>query len=408
MQLERSAGWEAPKKSADAAALKAAATMFKRGVGFRFDTEPGEVATRSGSYDINFVDAQPTLSNFVIIDGSVQRAWPDVKLPAKHLTLTLDEHGKTLDSIASIIAAWNAAGKPDKWTIVGGGLLSDVASFAAGLVGANVQLVPTTLLAMADASVGGKTGVNFPPFGKNQVGGFYNPTAVTIWSGWLKTLPPREIRAGGIECIKHAFLSGSPVLAQKLAVAIAAGNWSELGAQLPDVVAVKVSIVAEDPGEVARRATLNLGHTLGHALEHISQTKTRGEDTLLHGEAVGIGLVMALMLSVRFGGLKPDTFHTMLGVLKNSGCLPDPVTLARQLGGKRLGHPELFEMALKAMQNDKKADGNKLSTQWILLEDWGKCAKGDSGGWTTSIFTAEVKRAYGEIASTYEKLTGRP
>ncbi len=411
-QLSRTVGWESSKASADVAALRRAATVFKRGVAFRTEGDVGHAASAKGQYDIRFLNAEEVLrfaqddwrTEFTIIDGNVAKAWPECKPSSSHILLTLTEHTKTLESVANIIAAWQAAGRPLAWTIIGGGLLSDVAQFAAALVQARAKLVPTTLLAMADASVGGKTGVNFSPYGKNQVGAFYNPESVTIWPGWLKTLPPRELRAGGIECLKHAFLAGTQGMALELAVALAAGDLATIGKLLPDVVRIKASVVADDPGETARRATLNLGHTFAHALEHWSQTKTTGETTLLHGEAVGVGLVMALILSHRFGGLRQDAYDGMLAVLKNSKCLLDPATLTRALGGKILGSPELFEPLLQVVRNDKKAESGDPATQWVLLADWGKCARDERGGWTRSVFTAELKHAYADLGHAYERV----
>jgi 5-deoxy-5-amino-3-dehydroquinate synthase len=167
---------------------------------------------------------------------------------------------------------------------VGGGLVTDVAGFAAATYhrGVPVVHVPTTLLGMVDAAIGGKTGVNLPE-GKNLVGAFWQPAAVLCDTEVLGTLPPREYRNGLGEMAKYAFLGVDDLPDLPLDEAVAA------------CVRCKADVVGSDERESGRRAILNYGHTLGHALE------TAGEYDLRHGEAVAIGLIYAAELGRRLG-----------------------------------------------------------------------------------------------------------
>ncbi|MCK6694924.1 MAG: 3-dehydroquinate synthase, partial [Thermoanaerobaculia bacterium] len=174
---------------------------------------------------------------------------------------------------------------------LGGGVIGDMGGFCAATFKRGVDFiqVPTTLLAMTDAAIGGKLGVDFQGI-KNAVGVFRNPAAVFADPLFLQTLPPRELRSGFAEVIKHALI-GDPVLWEKIrnipAGRLGAGNadWSDL---LHASIAVKVRVVTEDPLEKGIRALLNFGHTIGHAIESYFLNT---DDPLTHGEAVAIGMV---------------------------------------------------------------------------------------------------------------------
>ena len=198
------------------------------------------------------------------------------------------EEAKNLESVEQLcrgFARWGLH-RGDVVVAVGGGLVTDVAGFAAAVYhrGIPVVHVPTTLLGQVDAAIGGKTGVNLRE-GKNLVGAFWQPAAVVCDTETLTTLPPREYRSGLGEMAKYAFLGVSGLRDLALEDAIAA------------CVACKASIVGDDERESAsgRRVLLNYGHTLGHALETTSHYDLR------HGEAVGIGLVFAARLARRLG-----------------------------------------------------------------------------------------------------------
>lgn len=197
-----------------------------------------------------------------------------------------DEHGKTLSTVEELCRSFAAHGltRQDVVVSVGGGLVCDVAGFAAAVWhrGTPVVHVATTLLAMVDAAIGGKTAVNLPD-GKNLVGAFWQPRAVVCDLDVLSSLPERERRCGLGEIAKYHFLTGADLLALPLDERIAA------------CAGIKAAIVAEDEREGGRRALLNYGHTLGHALE------TVGDHDLAHGEAVAIGLIFAAHLARALG-----------------------------------------------------------------------------------------------------------
>lgn len=182
---------------------------------------------------------------------------------------------------------------------LGGGMLGDLGGFCAAAWKRGIEFVqiPTTLLAMTDAAIGGKTGIDFQGV-KNVLGAFRNPAAVWVDPVFLKTLPSRELRSGFAEIIKHALIGNSDLEQLLQAAADNANidlqplNWLEV---LHHSIDVKVSVVANDPFENGQRALLNYGHTIGHALE--SWFLEKDADALTHGEAVAIGMICEAWLS---------------------------------------------------------------------------------------------------------------
>ncbi len=411
-KLGRTVGWDDLRPGATLPSpIAAAAASFKRGVASRVAGKAADPKPASGSYPVKFIQcALPPIEiidprGLVIVDANVAKLWPDLPSREKFLVLSLDEHQKTLAAVATILDAWRAANQPPVWTVIGGGLLSDVAGYAAKLAGARAHLIPTTLLAMADASVGGKTGVNFPPHGKNQVGAFYAPAGVHVWTGWLKTLPEREIIAGGAECLKHCFLSGEMNLATKIADLIAAKDHDGLALLLPDVVKFKADVVKEDPSETGRRAILNFGHTMGHALEGISQKNTKGEDTLLHGEAVALGMIFATVLSRRVGNLPSEHAERIIDLIRRAGGVPPSDVLKSRLGVADWKSPAFFAEVVRLVGNDKKNTGGVSATSsWILLDAPGKVSRESIKEWTISLFETEIQGAMGEFLKTLRVL----
>lgn len=205
-------------------------------------------------------------------------------------TVPEGEAHKTLATVQGLYDQFVAAGLDRRSPIIGlgGGVIGDMAGFAAAtyLRGAPFVQVPTSLLAMVDASVGGKTGVDLPQ-GKNLVGAFKQPAVVIIDPDVLAELPAAEFRAGLAEIVKHGIL-GAPELFRQLEKE----GPTNLTQMIADAVRVKVDVVIEDPFERGRRATLNLGHTFGHAIEQVSGYRLR------HGEAVAVGTVAAARMAV--------------------------------------------------------------------------------------------------------------
>lgn len=229
---------------------------------------------------------------------------------------------------------------------LGGGVVGDLAGFTAAtwLRGVPFVQVPTTLLAMVDASVGGKTGVDLPQ-GKNLVGAFKQPELVLIDPDVLGTLPPAEFRAGLAEVVKAGIIRDPALFAQ-----LAGDGPESLSEMVAGAVRVKAGIVRRDPHERGERAWLNLGHTFGHALELLSGYAMR------HGEAVAIGMVAAAALSERLQLCEAGMTDLLRDVLVRLGL---PVTASFD-----------GEDALAAMQTDKKRQGRRL--RFVVIERIGR------------------------------------
>ncbi len=223
------------------------------------------------------------------------------QLPAARLRLIADgEPTKQLAAFGELLH-WLAEEGADRSSLIivlGGGVVGDLSGFVAAsyMRGIDWIYIPTTLLAQQDASVGGKTGVNLPQ-GKNLVGAFWEPRKVIIDGATLTTLPVREIHAGYMEFLKHAVLHSEELYRQVAAMAPGKIAFEEQMELLARGLEVKIEIVARDPLEKGDRRLLNLGHTLGHAIESYT-----GYRQFLHGEAVGLGMVYAACLARELGG----------------------------------------------------------------------------------------------------------
>ncbi len=243
------------------------------------------------------------------------------------------------------------AGRDDVLLAFGGGVIGDLTGLAASLLKRGMQFVqvPTTLLAQVDSSVGGKTAVNFSQ-GKNLVGAFYQPRLVIADTGLLKTLPERERRAGYAEIIKYGLIN------DRAFIDWLAQHGDRVLALEPDAIAqavavscrAKADIVAQDEQEGGVRALLNLGHTFGHALE---AANGYGAD-LLHGEAVGTGMALALRYSARIGLMDRSESELAASLIERSGLETE---LSRLPGG-----PYPAKTLVEAMTQDKKARGGKV------------------------------------------------
>ncbi|KAF1029791.1 MAG: 3-dehydroquinate synthase [Burkholderia plantarii] len=234
---------------------------------------------------------------------------------------------------------------------LGGGVVGDMTGFAAACYMRGVPFiqVPTTLLSQVDSSVGGKTGINHP-LGKNMIGAFYQPQAVIADIGTLRTLPERELAAGLAEVIKTGVIADAAFF-DWIETNLDALNRREPAALAEAVkrsCEIKASVVAADEREGGVRATLNFGHTFGHAIE-----AGLGYGEWLHGEAVGCGMVMAADLSVRVGRLD-DASRTRLNRVIAAAHLP---VRAPDLGADRY---------VDLMQVDKKAEAGEI--KFIVLD----------------------------------------
>ncbi len=258
------------------------------------------------------------------------------------------EAHKTLAGVEAVFDALAALGANRDATVIalGGGVIGDLAGFAAACWMRGVAFVqmPTTLLAMVDSSVGGKTGVNLAA-GKNLIGAFHQPNAVIADIVTLATLPPREYAAGIAEVVKYGAIGDAAFLAwlEAHADALGARDGDALVQAIATSCRHKAGVVARDEREQGERALLNFGHTFGHALE-----AEAGYGRLLHGEAVAIGMVLAARLSTRLGHAPAEDGERLATLLARLGL---PTALPPGFDADRL---------LARMQLDKKNQSGRL------------------------------------------------
>lgn len=256
------------------------------------------------------------------------------------------EQHKTLGQLGRIYDTFLAA-KIERATpllALGGGVVGDMTGFAAATIlrGVPFVQVPTTLLAMVDASVGGKTAVDHP-LGKNLIGAFNQPLAVLIDPAVLTTLPARELRGGLAECIKHEIIrdaAGFERLERDIGRAIAL-DVEYLADLVAHNVAIKAKVVAADPRERGERAHLNFGHTVGHAIETLSGYQHS------HGEAVALGMVAASQLAVKLGLLADAERSRITGLIGRAGLPTRGLTLD-------------VDAVLQSMAFDKKVQAGRV------------------------------------------------
>ncbi len=273
------------------------------------------------------------------------------------------EKTKSMSTLASLCDDLLGMGveRGDLVIALGGGVMGDLAGFAASILRRGVRFVqiPTSLLAQVDSSVGGKTGVN-TRHGKNLVGAFHQPSLVLADTDVLSTLPPRELRAGYAEVVKYGLLGDKPFFdwLDRHWQSLFGNDASILTEAVERSVAAKAAIVARDETETGDRMLLNLGHTFGHALEAWAGFSSR----LLHGEAVAIGMAQAFRYSEAHGLCPPGTAQTVERHLTAVG-LP---TRIRQIPGP--GSPDV-DTLVKLMGQDKKVKAGKLT--FILVRGIG-------------------------------------
>jgi 3-dehydroquinate synthase len=257
------------------------------------------------------------------------------------------ERNKQLATVSRVYDALVRANADRASTVItfGGGVISDLAGFAAAtyLRGVALVHVPTTLLAQVDAAIGGKVGVNHP-LGKNLIGAFYQPHAVLIDPAVLATLPRREFRAGLYEVIKYGMTSSAPLFDRigRERKAIFARDADVLAAVIGESCRLKAEVVAADEREAGPRRILNFGHTAGHAIEAVTKYRR-----FRHGEAVAYGMLVAAQLAVSRGALAERDRKALADLVASLGPLP-PIA--------DLSSPQILE----AMHHDKKVVAGRL------------------------------------------------
>ncbi len=294
------------------------------------------------------------LENAVIItDANVRARHPQAFPTDKVIEVPTEEAGKTLDTVHSIYRDFLKLGIDRTSFVVGigGGVVCDLAGFAAStyMRGLSFGFVPTTLLAQADAAIGGKNGVNFDGF-KNLVGTFSQPRFVLCDPSFLKTLPERELKNGLAEAVKHAAIADADFFSflEKNARGVFSLDEAILEKVVADSIKIKLDIVEKDEKEKDERRKLNFGHTLGHALE-----KVHG---LSHGEAVALGMIAAARLSEKRGLAPAKDVQRLDGLLDKLGF-----TIAFQPITKKI---------VQAIKKDKKRAKEKI--HFVFLERIGK------------------------------------
>jgi len=306
-----------------------------------------------------FLEEGLNLPRSVVSNTTVAPLWAAAaaqSLPAPLIELADGEAEKKWPTVEDLLGRWLEGGltRGDTIAAVGGGVLTDTVGFAAAIYlrGISWVAVPTTLLAMVDASVGGKTGVNLEQ-GKNLVGAFWPPRLVVVDVSTLSTLPARELKAGMAEVVKTAWIGDHDLLSslpERLNTydAMTPAEWQEL---VMRCLVVKARVVSDDEREAGPRAALNLGHTLGHALEAAT-----GYRHFLHGEAVAWGLLAAARLARQRGVLSTEGEVRMREAIGPTENIPtiagvDPEGLRAHIG------------------RDKKRDAEGVA--WVLPTDDG-------------------------------------
>ncbi len=279
------------------------------------------------------------------------------------IVLPAGEASKSFAQLADLSDRLLAAGieRNDAILAFGGGVIGDLAGFAAAILRRGVALVqvPTTLLAQVDSSVGGKTGIN-SQYGKNLIGAFHQPIAVFADVSLLDTLPERQLRAGYAEVVKYALIGDRPLFEwlEVNGVRLISRSVAELTRAVRSSCEAKAGIVLRDETEAGERALLNLGHTFAHALEAAAGFS----DTLLHGEAVAVGIAMAFRLSTALGLCPVADAHKVERHLAQIG-------LPTSLRGVAVALPPAGAL-LDIMRQDKKARQGRITL--ILVRCIGK------------------------------------
>ena len=267
--------------------------------------------------------------------------------------------GETFKTIATCLEIWSqlsdlGADRKSLLINLGGGVVTDLGGFVACTYQRGIEFIniPTSLLAMVDASVGGKNGVDLGSL-KNQIGVIHNPRAVIVDTHFLETLPQEQFKSGMSEMIKHGFIHSEAYLEQVMAMDT---NNTEQTAQLVwDSILIKNSIITEDPFEQGIRKTLNYGHTLGHAIESYCLESTIKE-SLLHGEAIAIGMILATYIS-------SEQYAFPKKKLEETS-----IFLVRTFGKVEFSRDDI-DAIIKLLIFDKKNSNGRI--QFVLLENIG-------------------------------------
>lgn len=295
---------------------------------------------------------------FVLVDETTNKlCWSLVKdylclKDAQTIVIGATDRRKNLDTLVHV---WESLqqGKATRHSLLinlGGGMVTDLGGFAASTYkrGINFINIPTTLLAMVDASVGGKTGINFGGL-KNEIGVFSDAEFVLLDTNWLRTLDKENIRSGYAEMLKHGLIADETMWAELINFNLAQPDLRQLASMLDKSVHIKERIVTEDPHEKGIRKALNLGHTFGHAFESWAMKR----QPVLHGYAVAFGLIAELYLATTQTDFPTERMHQTVNFIRSYyGSLPITCN----------DYPELIEL----MHHDKKNRGNEINVTLLV------------------------------------------
>jgi len=320
----------------------------------------------------------------VLSSPRVWRFWGQAvasSIPGARRPILFDdrESAKRLATVEGIARQLVCAGADRRFILVavGGGVVGDVAGFAAAIYMRGVRLVhiPTTVVAQVDSSIGGKTGVDLPE-GKNLLGAFYPPRLVIVDPDLLRTLPHREYRSGLYEVIKYGLIADEKLFRflERRMPAVLRRDAAALDWIIPRCIAIKARVASEDEREAGLRQILNFGHTFGHALEGLT-----GYRRFLHGEAIGWGMHAATLLALATDRLDASAAARIMRVVASVGPLP-PL-------------PSINLDRLRAfLAGDKKARGGRV--RWVLPRSIGKTEWGIEIPWA---LVARVVRSLPEF-----------
>ena len=331
-------------------------------------------------------DACPAARYAVISDSQVARLYGealvarchDAAVQAQLFAFPAGESNKTRETWAALSDRMLAAqlGRDCAIVALGGGVVGDVAGFVAAtyLRGVPYVQVPTTLLAMIDSSIGGKTGVDVP-HGKNLLGAFHQPRLVAVDLEVLGSLPPVQLAAGMAEAVKHGVIADADYFGflETAAAALLARDPAALERAVTRSIEIKAEVVTADEQEAGRRAILNFGHTVGHAVEAAAKF------AVLHGEAVAIGMACEARLAEALAIATPGTAARVRGLLERFGL---PLT-------RPAAAP--VDDLMQAMQLDKKARAGAV--RFALPRAIGTMHGDAQGGWTVAAPAEMVRDA---------------
>ena len=321
---------------------------------------PALAARLSGSGRLAVIVSSPEIA--ALYGGAVSDSLTAAGFRVETTSVPPGERTKSLASVEELYTTLHTLSADRRTVMValGGGVIGDLAGFAAATYTRGLEFVqvPTTLLAQVDSSVGGKTGVNFGN-AKNLIGAFYQPCFVLVDPDTLQTLPERERRSGLAETIKYGIIADKDfaALLEREMPGLLALTSSSLEYAVAHSCAIKAKVVEEDEREDGRRAILNFGHTVGHALESLTHYQT-----YTHGEAIALGMVSAALIGEEVGVTRTEDTAAVVNLLRAAGF------------AVRLDPAHSLGEIVRLLAWDKKSIGG--AARFVLLEQMGHATPG--------------------------------